>query len=120
MLGQETLGNETLQNVTIGDPLTLVCTVTAVRLKEITNSFEVIITWSRQYSGELLREVNNFVAIGDIRGDSVIYTDSLKISSLSVTDNGMDVLCLVRFNASRFTFGFDELTLIFPSKYNIK
>ena len=112
MLGYETLGNETLQNVTIGDPLTLVCTVTAVRLKDITNSFDVIITWIS--SGEILREANNVV--GDVRGDSVVYTDSLTISSLSVTDNGMDFLCLVTINASQVTFNADVFTLIFPSK----
>ena len=116
VLGYEAFGNETLQNVTIGDPLTLVCTVTAANLKDTTNSFEAMFTWSSRSSGEVhvLREANNVV--GDIRGDSVIYTDSLTISSLSATDNGTDLLCIVFINASRVTFNFDSFTLIFPSK----
>ena len=42
IIDNETLENETLGNVTIGDPLTLDCTVTAVR--GISSSVDIIFT----------------------------------------------------------------------------
>ena len=112
VFGYETLGNETLRNVTIGDPLTLDCTVTAVR--GISSSVDIIIGWSTR--SRILRRVNN--VMGVVKDDSMIYTDSLEIPSLSAIDNGKDYLCTVLFNSSQvLAFNIDIFTLIFPGEY---
>ena len=100
--------NETLENVTIGDPLTLDCTVTAVR--GISSSVDII--WTT--GGRVVRRVDNITA--DIENDSTIYTDSLEISSLSAIDNRREYHCRVLINASPPVYGSDQFTLIFPGK----
>ena len=73
------LDNETLSNKTLGDPLTLHCTVTAVR--GISSSVDII--WTT--GGREVRRVDNIMA--DIDNNSAVYMDSFKISSLSANDD---------------------------------
>ena len=105
----ETLENETLRNVTIGDPLTLDCTVTAVR--GISSSVDII--WTT--GGRVVRRVDNITA--DIENDSAIYTDSFEISSLSTIDNGREYQCTVVINASPPVVSSDQIVLIFLGEY---
>ena len=105
----ETLENETLRNVTIGDPLTLDCTVTAVR--DISSSVDII--WTT--GGRIVRRVDNITA--DIENDSAIYTDSFEISSLSTIDNGREYQCTVVINASPPVVSSDQIVLIFLGEY---
>ena len=105
----ETLGNETLRNVTIGDPLTLDCTVTAVR--GISSSVDII--WTT--GGRVVRRVDNITA--DIENDSAIYTDSFEISSLSAIDNRREYQCRVVINANRPVYSSDQFALIFSGEY---
>ena len=93
IFNNEIVGNETLGNVTIGDPLTLDCTVTAVR--GISSSVDII--WTT--GGRVVRRVDNITA--DIENDYAIYTDSFEISSLSAIDNGRVYQCTVVINASQ-------------------
>ena len=86
------LDNETLSNKTIGDPLTLHCTVTAVR--GISSSADI--TWTTE--GREVRRVENIMA--SMENGSTIYTDSFKISSLSLNDNGRLYECTVAINAN--------------------
>ena len=101
----DTLGNETLGNLTIGDPLTLDCTVTAVR--GISSSVDII--WTT--GGRVVRRVDNITA--DIENDYAIYTDSFEISSLSAIDNGREYQCTVVINAYQPVYNSDHITLIF-------
>ena len=105
----ETLENETLGNLTIGDPLTLDCTVTAVR--GISSSVDII--WTT--GGRVVRRVEDIMA--DIENDSAIYIDSFEISSLSTIDNGREYQCTVVINASQLIYSSDQFTLIFTGKY---
>ena len=102
-------GNEILGNVTIGDPLTLDCTVTAVR--GISSSVDII--WTT--GGRVVRRVDDITA--DVENDSAIYTDSFEISSLSAIDNGREYQCTVMINASQPVYGGDQFILIFPSEF---
>ena len=104
-------GNSTLWNVTIGDPLTLDCTITAVR--NISSSVDII--WTT--GGRVIRRVDNITA--DIEIDHAIYSDSLEISSLSAIDNGREYQCTVVINANQPVNSSDQITLIFPGKCNI-
>ena len=106
-LGNETLGNETLRNLTIGDPLTLDCTVTAVR--GISSSVDII--WA---TGGV--EIRREDIMANIENDSAIYTDSLEISSLSAIDNGREYRCTVMINATRPVYRSDYFTLILNSE----
>ena len=106
----ETLGNDTLRNVTIGDPLTLDCTVTAVR--GISSLVDII--WTT--GGRIVRRVDNITA--DIENDSAIYIDSFEISSISAIDNGRQYQCAVVINASQPVYNSDQFTLIFPGEYS--
>ena len=104
----ETLENETLGNVTIGDPLALDCTVTAVR--GISSSVDII--WTT--GGRVVRRVDNITA--DIENNSVIYTDSFEISSLSAIDNGREYQCTVVINVTQPVNNSHGVTLIFPGE----
>ena len=106
----ETLENDTLRNVTIGDSLTLDCTVTAVR--GISSSVDII--WTT--GGRVVRRVDNITA--DIENDSAIYTDSFEISSISAIDNGREYQCAVVINATQPIYSSDQFTLIFPGEYS--
>ena len=109
IFGNDSIGNETLRNVTIGDPLTLDCTVTAVR--GISSSVDIVWTTGNR----VVRRVDNITA--DIEYDSAIYTDSLEISSLSAIDNRREYQCTVVINASQPVYSSDQITLIFPGEY---
>jgi len=104
----ETIGNETLSNFTIGDPLTLYCTVTAVR--GISSSVDII--WTT--GGREVRRVNN--TMPNIENDSVLYTDSFEISSLSAIDNGRLYSCIVIINASPRIFNSNQITINFAGE----
>jgi len=106
----ETVGNETLRKLTIGDPLTLYCTVTAVR--GISSSVDIM--WIT--GGRIVRRVNNITAEIEYN-DSAIYTDSFEISSLSTNDYGRDYLCAAVINASPSVSSYDQITLIFDGEY---
>ena len=106
--GNETLGNETLRNLTIGDPLTLDCTVTAVR--GISSSVDII--WTT--GGVEIRRVEDIMA--NTKNNSAIYTDSFKISSLSAIDNGREYQCTVMINTSQPVNSSDQFTLILNSE----
>ena len=106
----DTLGNNTSGNVTIGDPLTLDCTVTAVR--GISSSVDII--WTT--GGRVVRRVYNITA--DIENDYAIYTDSFEISSLSAIDNGREYQCTVVINANQSVYNSDQITLIFGGECN--
>ena len=95
--------------VTVGDPLTLDCTVTAVR--GISSSVDII--WTT--GGRVVRRVDNITA--DIENDYAIYTDSFEISSLSAIDNGREYQCTVVINASQPVYNSDQIILTFPGKY---
>ena len=109
VLENVTLGTETLRNFTIGDPLTLDCTVTAVR--GISSSVDII--WTT--GGSAVRRVDNITV--NIENDHAIYTDSFEISSLSVFDNGKEYQCTVVINANQPVDSSDQITIIFPGKY---
>ena len=101
-------GNGTLENLTIGDPLTLDCTVTAVR--GIFSSVDII--WTT--GDRVVRRVDNITA--DVKDDNAIYSDSFEIS-LSAIDNGREYQCTVAINASQPVTSSDQITLIFPGEY---
>ena len=110
VLGYEMFQNDTLRNLTVGDPLTLDCTVTAVR--GISTSVDII--WTTGPENEVISRVYNITA--NVEDDSAIYTDSFEISSLSVIDNGREYQCTVVINASQPVNGSDQITVIFPGK----
>ena len=95
--------------VTVGDPLPLNCTVTAVR--GISSSVNII--WST--GGSVVRRVDDITA--DIVNDSAIYTDSFEISSLSAIDNGREYQCTVMINAPQPVFNSDQFVVIFDGEY---
>ena len=111
VLNNETLGNITLKNVTIGDPLTLDCTVTVVR--GISSTVDII--WTAGPGDEVMSKVYNITA--DIGDDNAIYTDSFEISSLSAIDNGREYQCTVVINASQPVNSSDQIILNFPGKF---
>ena len=98
-----------MQNVTIGDPLTLDCTVTAVR--GISSSVDII--WTT--GGKEARRALNITA--KLRKDSTIYTDSFEISSLSAIDNRKEYQCTVVINTNHPVTNSDQITLTFPGEY---
>ena len=102
-------GNGILRDLTIGDPLTLGCTVTAVR--GISSSVNII--WT---TGSLeLRRVNDITAY--IENDTAVYTDSFEISSLSAIDNGREYQCTVMINATQPVNSSDLYILTFSGEY---
>ena len=110
VFGYEMLQNDTLRNLTIGDPLILDCTVTAVR--GISTSVDII--WTAGPGYEVISRVYNITA--NVEGDSAIYTNLFTISSLSAIDNGREYQCTVVINASQPVNGSDQITLFFPGK----
>ena len=106
--GNITLGNETLRNLTIGDPLTLDCTVTSVR--GISSSVDII--WTT--GGVEIKRVEDIMA--NTKNNSAIYTDSFEISSISAIDNETEYQCAVMINASQPVYSSDQFTLILNSE----
>ena len=101
-------GNETLGNITIGDPLTLDCTVTAVR--GISSSVNIV--WTT--GGRVVRSVDDITV--DIENDTAIYTDSFEISSLSAIDNGREYQCTVMINTTQPVYSSDQFMAFFSSE----
>ena len=100
-----------MRNLTVGDPLTLNCSVTTVRGV----SSPVNIIW---YTGGLeFRRVDNITA--NVLNDSEIYTDLFTISSLSAIDNGREYSCSIMINATRPIYGYGYFLLLFPGEYKI-
>jgi len=93
-----------MRNLTIGDTPTLDCTVTAVR--GISSSVNIV--WTT--GGIELRRVDDITA--DVVNDSVIYTDSFEISSLSAIDNGREYQCTVMINATQPVNSSDQFILV--------
>ena len=106
-----TFDNETLENLAVGDMLTLNCIVTAIR--GISSSVDII--WTTEDIE--LRRVDDIMAT--IENDSAIYTDSFEISSLSAIDNGREYQCTVMINATQPVNSSDQFTLIFPCEFNL-
>ena len=104
----ETLENEKLENVTVGDPLTLDCTVTAVR--GISSPVDII--WTT--GSRVVRRVDNITA--NIENDNAIYTDSFEISSISAIDNGREYQCTVVINGNKPVSSSGQFTLMFTGK----
>ena len=104
-LVQITLSDDKImRNLTIGDPLTLNCNVTAVR--GISSSVNII--WT---TGDIeLRRVDDITA--DLVNDSAIYTDSFEISLLSAIDNGREYQCTVMINATQQVDSSDQFVVI--------
>ena len=98
-----------MDNLTIGDPLTLNCTATTVR----GISSPVYIKWYT--GGNIVRRVDNLtVAYTD---DSVIYTDLFEISSsLTAVDNGREYHCVLVINASQPLYSGSQITLNFTGE----
>ena len=96
--------NDTLGSLTIGDPLTLNCTVTTVR--GISSSVNIM--WYT--GGSVVRRVDNLtVAYTD--NDSAIYTDLFEITSLTAIDNGRDYQCRVIINTSHSVYSSNQIVL---------
>ena len=91
--------------MTVGDPLTLDCTVIAVR--GISSSVDII--WTT--GGRVVRRVDNITA--DIENGTATYTDSFEISSLSAIDNGREYQCTVVINARQPVYSSDQIILNF-------
>ena len=103
-LVQITLSDDKIINLTIGDPLTLNCNVTAVR----GISSPVNIIWT---TGDIeLRRVDNITA--DLVNGSAIYTDSFEIPSLSAIDNGREYQCTVMINATQPVNSSDQFVVM--------
>jgi len=102
-------GDDISRYSTFGDPLTLDCSVTAVR--GISSSVNII--WTTE--GLELRRVDNITA--DVVNDSAIYTDSFEISSLSEIDDGREYQCTVMINATQPINSSDQFILTFPGEY---
>ena len=101
------LGNESVGSLVLGDPLTLDCTVTAVR--GISSSVNIV--WTT--GGRVVRSVDDITA--DIENDTAIYTDSFEISSLSAIDNETEYQCTVMINATQPILRSTQVMLIFSA-----
>ena len=88
---------------TVGQSLTLQCEVTTVR--GVTSRVDIV--WSSD--GTILRRMNNVSST--TMDNSLVYTDSYTISSLSTTDNGRMIQCEVVINASPLVMASDSITL---------
>ena len=110
IFGFEILQNDTLDNITIDDPLTLDCTVAAVR--GISSSVDII--WTAGPEDEVISRVYNITA--NVEDYNATYTDSFEISSLSAIDNGREYQCTAMINASQPVNGSDQISVIFPGK----
>ena len=107
----KTVGNDTLGNLTVGDPLTLNCTVTTVR--GISSSVNIM--WYT--GGSVVRRVDNLTVAYTVNY-SAIYTDLFEISSLTVIDNGREYQCRVVIIASqRQVYASGQITLNFNGEH---
>ena len=88
---------------TVGQSLTLQCTVTTVR--GITSRVDIV--WSS--GGTELQRMNNVSST--MMGNSLVYTNSYTISQLSTTDDGRLIQCEVVINTSPSVIASDSTTL---------
>jgi len=92
------------ENQTIGDPLSLTCTVTAVT--NITNRVDII--WRRDRT-----KIETIEGVGVISttDNLVLYIDTYNISLLNTTDDGREYQCEVVINTSPPVIANDSLIL---------
>ena len=95
----------------LNESLTLQCNVTTVR--GITSRVDIV--WSS--GGTELERMNNVSST--TMDNSLVYTDSYTISSLSTTDEGRVIQCEVVINASPSVMASDSITLDVDCKYLI-
>jgi len=91
-------------NQTVGQSLTLECSVTAVR--GITSRVDII--WS--IDGRELERIEG-VNVSSTTDNSVVYTDTYNISQLSTNDDGRVYQCEVLINTSPPVMVNDSVTL---------
>ena len=89
---------------TLGQSLTLECSVTAVR--GITSRVDII--WSRDGT-EVKRMME--VSFSSTTGNMVMYTDTYTISQLNTTDDGREYQCEVMINTSPPVMATGSVTL---------
>ena len=99
-----------LSGLTIGDSVTLNCTVTTV----IGISSLVNIMWYTE--GSVVRRVDNLTVAYTVN-NSAIYTDLFEISSLTAIHNGRYYYCSVVINPNQPIYGSDHIMLNFSGEY---
>jgi len=93
-----------LNTETVGQSLTLECSVTIVR--GITSTVDIM--WSSD--GTELERMEG-VNVSSTTDNSVLYTDTYNISQLSTTDDGREYQCEVEINTSPPVMSNDSVTL---------
>ena len=88
----------------VGQPLTLECSVTAVR--GITSRVDIV--WSSD--GTEIERMEG-VSVSSTTGNSVVYTDTYIISQLNTTDDGREYQCEVVINTSPPVMATGSVTL---------
>ena len=101
----------TPNNQTVGQSLTLECSVTAMR--GITSRVDII--WSRN-SNEVERMEG--VSVSSTVGNMAIYKDTYTISQLSTTDRGIEYECTVMINANSVVRATDSVALDVTGEYS--
>ena len=94
----------TASDQTVGQSLTLQCSVTAVR--GIISSVDMV--W-RSNDGTVLNRTDDITLT--TTGNSLVYTHSYTISQLSTTDDGRMIQCEVVINTSPSVMATDSITL---------
>jgi len=107
-----------LSSQTVGQPLTLECSVTAVR--GITSRVDIV--WSSE-DGSELQTVNGANA-SLVNNNTAVYTSTYTIAQLSTSDDGRVYQCKVLINTSppistRRNFTLDIISKYFLSCYKI-
>ena len=105
----ETLVNGTLNGLTVGDSLTLNCTVTTVR--GISSSVNII--WTTGI--DVVRRAEN-LSVAYTINDFAIYTDLYQISSLTPLDNGRNYKCNVLIKGLQQIISSDQIVLNFTGE----
>ena len=95
-------------NLTTGQPLTMDCTIVAVR--GITSRVDIV--W---YSGGQVRRVNNVTA--SINGTAALYRDSFNISSLTRQHDGRVYSCQAIIYSRRWLFIYTSIRLNVTCKF---
>jgi len=94
----------TLNTQTVGQSLTLECSVTTAR--GITSRVDII--WSR--NGEEVKRTEG-VGVNSTTGNIMMYTNTYIISQLSATDNDIEYQCEVMINTSPPVMDTSSVTL---------
>ena len=93
-----------LNTQTVGQSLTLECSVTTVR--GITSRVDII--WSRD--GTEVKRMEG-VSVSSTTGNMVMYTDTYNISQLNTTDNRTEYQCQTIINSDSPVIGTSSVTL---------